>query len=173
MKLRSIGSALAAALWLGGGAWAQDLANERLPKQGHEAGEAAFKANCAACHQPDGKGLAGAFPPLASSDYLNARKAADIAGFVLKGVQGEITVNGAKYNGVMPALSHLADADIAAIVNYVYASWGNSGASLGAEDVTALRKSLAVTTNKAQGESHPGTSQSMASYQGAPSAAGA
>ena len=173
MRLRSIGSALAAALWLGGGAWAQDLANERLPKQGHEAGEAAFKANCAACHQPDGKGLAGAFPPLASSDYLNARKATDIAGFVLKGVQGEITVNGAKYNGVMPALSHLADADIAAIVNYVYASWGNSGASLRTEDVSALRKSLAVTTDKAQGESHPGTSQSMASYQGAPSAAGA
>ena len=172
MRLRSIGSALAAALWLGGGAWAQDLANERLPKQGHEAGEAAFKANCAACHQPDGKGLAGAFPPLASSDYLNARKATDIAGFVLKGVQGEITVNGAKYNGVMPALSHLADADIAAIVNYVYASWGNSGASLRTEDVSALRKSLAVTTDKAQGESHPGTSQSMASYQGAPSAAG-
>ena len=173
MRLRSIGSALVAALWLGGGAWAQDLANERLPKQGHEAGEAAFKANCAACHQPDGKGLAGAFPPLASSDYLNARKATDIAGFVLKGVQGEITVNGAKYNGVMPALSHLADADIAAIVNYVYASWGNSGASLRTEDVSALRKSLAVTTDKAQGESHPGTSQSMASYQGAPSAAGA
>jgi len=173
MRLRSIGSALAAALWLGGGAWAQDLANERLPKQGHEAGEAAFKANCAACHQPDGKGLAGAFPPLASSDYLNARKATDIAGFVLKGVQGEITVNGAKYNGVMPALSHLADADIAAIVNYVYGSWGNSGASLRTEDVSALRKSLAVTTDKAQGESHPGTSQSMASYQGAPSAAGA
>ena len=173
MRLRSIGSALAAALWLGGGAWAQDLANERLPKQGHEAGEAAFKANCAACHQPDGKGLAGAFPPLASSDYLNARKATDIAGFVLKGVQGEITVNGAKYNGVMPALSQLAAADIAAIVNYVYASWGNSGASLRTEDVSALRKSLAVTTDKAQGESHPGTSQSMASYQGAPSAAGA
>ena len=173
MRLRSIGSALAAALWLGGGAWAQDLANERLPKQGHEAGEAAFKANCAACHQPDGKGLAGAFPPLASSDYLNARKATDIAGFVLKGVQGEITVNGAKYNGVMPALSHLADADIAAIVNYVYGGWGNSGASLRTEDVSALRKSLAVTTDKAQGESHPGTSQSMASYQGAPSAAGA
>jgi len=39
--------------------------------------------------------------------------------------------------------------------------------------VSALRKSLAVTTDKAQGESHPGTSQSMASYQGAPSAAGA
>ena len=56
MRLRSIGSALAAALWLGGGAWAQDLANERLPKQGHEAGEAAFKANCAACHQDAERG---------------------------------------------------------------------------------------------------------------------
>ena len=53
------------ALALGGAALAEDVVNERLPKQGNQAGEAAFLANCAVCHQPTGVGLPGAFPPLA------------------------------------------------------------------------------------------------------------
>ena len=52
-----------------------------------------------------------------------------------------ITVNGAKYNGVMPALSHLADADIAAIVNYVVRELGQLRCQPAHEDVSALRKS--------------------------------
>src|SRR5690606_38693437 len=114
---------------------ASDVVNERLPKQGHEAGEAAYKANCAACHQPDGKGLPGAFPPLAKSDYLNSRSGKEIAAHVLQGITGTMTVNGETYNNVMPAQSHLSDADIAAIINYVYSSWHNSGKSVSAEDV--------------------------------------
>ena len=43
-------------------------ANERVPAQGLDKGKAVFLANCAACHQPDGKGLPGEFPPLAKSD---------------------------------------------------------------------------------------------------------
>ena len=44
---------------------ADDVVNERVPKQGLDAGKAAYLANCAACHQPEGTGLPGAFPPLA------------------------------------------------------------------------------------------------------------
>ncbi|MBL0164381.1 MAG: c-type cytochrome [Xanthomonadales bacterium] len=160
-------------LWLGGQAIASDVTNERPPKQGNEAGEAAFKANCAACHQPDGKGLPGAFPPLAKSDYLNGRDAKEIAGHVLQGITGTLTVNGETFNNVMPAQSHLSDADIASIINYVYASWDNSGKKLTEADVTEQRRKLDVTSDKAQGEMHPGTPQSMESYQGAPSPAGA
>ena len=36
----------------------------------HPSGEKVYLDNCAACHQPDGKGLAGAFPPLAKSDWI-------------------------------------------------------------------------------------------------------
>ncbi|MEZ5462542.1 cytochrome c [Dokdonella sp.] len=90
MKVSGI---LFALLWLGSPAIAQDDVNERLPKQGNEAGKAAYMANCAACQQPDGKCLAGAFPPLANADYLNERSGADIAGDVLKGITGELTVH--------------------------------------------------------------------------------
>lgn len=147
---------------------ADDVVNERLPKQGHEAGEAVYRANCAACHQPDGKGLPGAFPPLAASDYLGSRKPPDVASLVLKGITGEITVNGNKYNNVMPAQSHLSDADIAAAINYIYASWGNKGGSIAEKDVASLRKELAVSQDKAQGETHSATTQAEMAYSGAP-----
>ena len=172
MNARHISGILLAMLWIGGHAIAQDVVNERPPKQGLEAGEAAYKANCAACHQPDGKGLPGAFPPLAKSDYLNSRSGAEIAGHVLQGITGTLTVNGETFNNVMPAQSHLSDADIASIINYVYASWGNSGKSINAADVTTQRKTLNVSTDKAQGEMHPGTSRGLENYQGAPSVAG-
>src|SRR5262249_34086091 len=87
-------------------------------------GAALFASTCAACHQPDGKGLAGQFPPLAQSDFLAADKTRAIQ-TVLGGRSGEITVNGATYNGVMPPWAHLSDADIAALLTYVRGSFGN------------------------------------------------
>ncbi len=166
MKLRAWVAATLI-LWCAG-AWADDVVNERPPKQGTEAGQAAYNANCAACHQPDGKGLPGAFPPLAASDYLTGHTPADIAGLVLKGMSGEIIVNGVKYNNVMPAQSHLSDADIAAIINYVYASWGNQGGSITADEVGGVRGKLEVSTDQAQGELHPDTTQAEMAYSGAP-----
>ena len=173
MRSMKVSGVLFAMLWLGGPAIASDVTNERLPKQGNEAGKAAYMANCAACHQLDGKGLPGAFPPLAKSDYLNSRDGKEIAGHVLQGISGTLTVNGEVFNNVMPAQSHLSDADIAAIINYVYASWDNSGKKIAEADVAEQRRKLDVSSDKAQGEMHPGTPQSMESYQGAPSPAGA
>src|SRR5690606_20288088 len=94
------------------------------------AGEAPYLQNCAACHQPDGKGLAGAFPPLAASDWLAGKSPAEVASTVLSGLEGEIVVNGVTYNSLMPAQSHISDADIAAITTYVLNSWGNPGGSI-------------------------------------------
>ena len=132
------------------------------------AGEKTYLQNCSACHQPDGKGLAGAFPPLANSDWLKGKTAKEVATTVLKGLQGEVVVNGETYNSVMPAQSHLTDAEIADTINYVLSSWGNKGGKIRASEVAALRKSLAVSTDPAQGELHPGTSKAKAAYEGAP-----
>src|SRR5690606_11815064 len=133
------------------------------------AGKQAYEANCAACHQPDGKGLAGAFPPLAASDWLKGKTPAQIATTVLEGLQGEIVVNGVTYNSLMPAQSHLSDADIANITTYVLNSWGNPGGSITAAEVAKQRAALQVSTDPAQGEVHPGTTQAQAAYEGAPS----
>ncbi|PIQ63559.1 MAG: nitrite reductase, copper-containing [Bacteroidetes bacterium CG12_big_fil_rev_8_21_14_0_65_60_17] len=101
------------------------------------AGERIYTSNCAACHQPQGQGLPGAFPPLAGSDYLLADplRAVDI---VVHGRSGEILVNGETYNGVMPAV-RLSDAEVAAVVTYVLNSWGNNGPEISPVDVTKVR----------------------------------
>jgi nitrite reductase (NO-forming) len=102
-----------------------------------ERGKGVYAANCAACHQANGQGIAKAFPPLVRSDYLNADKVRAIRA-VTGGLQGPITVNGEKYNGVMPAWT-LSDEDVAAVLSFVYSSWGNSGKEVSVKDVKTYR----------------------------------
>src|SRR3546814_8768875 len=66
-------------------------------------GKVLYEGNCAACHQLSGQGLAGAFPPLANSDYLMAREDKG-AGIILHGLSGKIVVNGVEYDGIMPQM---------------------------------------------------------------------
>jgi nitrite reductase (NO-forming)/hydroxylamine reductase len=126
-------------------------------------GQDLYNANCSACHQPTGQGMKGAFPPLAESDYLNDRDKAVNA--VVMGLSGPITVNGVDYNAVMPGHAHLSDADLAAILTYVYASWGNPGGEISASTVAAAR---AAAGDLASVELHPGTPEAAARYEGAP-----
>lgn len=100
-------------------------------------GEGVYFANCVACHLPKGTGLEGAFPPLAGSDYLVDR--GDVISTVLYGNEGPITVNGVQYNGVMPGFAYLSDEEIAAVITYVYGSWGNDLPGVGPEDVATVR----------------------------------
>lgn len=108
-------------------------------------GERVYTQNCAACHQPNGVGLAGAFPPLAGSDYLNAdtRRAVSV---VLHGLSGPITVNGAQYNSLMPALA-LNDEDAANVLTYVYSQWGNNGTRVTPALVAEVRKAGGKAVN--------------------------
>lgn len=94
-----------------------------LPKS-IEQGKEAYTTYCQNCHQADGKGTPGAFPPLAKSDFLKKPVKAMIDNILL-GQNGETTVNGQKYNGIMPAQNYLTDDQIADILNYVRNSWGN------------------------------------------------
>lgn len=93
-----------------------------------ELGEKTYTANCSACHQGNGEGIPGAFPPLAGHipALYNAEGGKDyIINVVLYGLMGEIEVNGTAYNGVMTAWSQLSDEEIAATLNHELNSWGN------------------------------------------------
>ena len=100
-------------------------------------GKNLYARSCIACHQADGSGLASAFPPLAKSDYLNADVNRAIH-TVLKGLTGEITVNGKQYNSTMPA-QVLNDDQVANVLTYVYSQWGNNGTLVTPEMVKAER----------------------------------
>lgn len=100
-------------------------------------GQSVYTQNCAACHQPNGEGIPGAFPPLAKSDYLMKDKSRAID-VVLNGLEGEIEVNGQKYNSVMPALG-LSDEDAANVITFIMNSFGNKNGVTTPEDVKKIR----------------------------------
>ncbi len=126
-------------------------------------GEKLFMANCSACHQATGKGLPGAFPPLANSDYL-AEDPMRAVHAILNGLSGPITVNGTEYNAVMPNLSYIKDSDVADIVTFVVNSFGNKGGEINAAQVAAARGGEKVTGPS----DHPVSSGSEMAYSGAP-----
>lgn len=135
-----------------------------------DVGKAGYETYCQACHQANGEGMAGVFPPLADSDYLaDSPERAVLA--ALQGVSGEIEVNGVKYNSVMPHLAYLSDDSIAAIVTYVLNAWGNDGGTVSAADVARLRADVAG--EGVEGGPHPGESpETEMAYAGAPSPLG-
>ena len=102
-----------------------------------ELGRRLFTSICAACHQPAGQGRPNVFPPLAGSDFLNADKNRAIK-IVIHGRQGEVVVNGMKFNNSMPSFP-LSDQNIANVLTYVYNSFGNSGLEVKPEEVKNLR----------------------------------
>ncbi len=81
-------------------------------------GEKVYAANCAACHQPTGKGAPPAFPALDGSTVVNGPKAAQI----------KTVLNGVERDGkptAMVSWKQLSDTDIASVITYTRNSWGN------------------------------------------------
>ncbi len=101
-------------------------------------GKLVYNKTCVACHQMNGAGIPGAFPPLAKSDYLNA-DVNRVVKQVLVGSTGPITVNGKKYVTPMPK-QVLSDQQIADVLTYVYANWGNNKSVVTPEMVKSIRK---------------------------------
>jgi len=104
-----------------------------------KAGEALFAGTCSTCHQANGQGLEGVFPPLAGSDFI----AADphrVPRVILHGLSGPVTVNGVDYNSVMPPMAQLTDDEVANISTYVLNSWGNPGGRVSKEEAAEARK---------------------------------
>ncbi len=109
-------------------------------------GKRVFTANCAACHQPTGLGVPGAFPPLAGSEWVVSgdwHGDNHLVRVVLHGLQGPIDVEGKPFNGVMPPWQQLKDAEIAAVLTYIRNEWGNSAPPVSAEQVAKIRAETA------------------------------
>lgn len=102
-------------------------------------GSLLYSANCAACHQANGDGLAGVFPPLSGSSWVLGRSET-LVQILLAGLTGPIEVLGVKYNGMMPAFSEqLSDDEIASVATYIRQSWGNTADPIDSILVKQLR----------------------------------
>ncbi|MAF84498.1 MAG: nitrite reductase [Chromatiales bacterium] len=143
------------------------IAQAAAPKSKNNKPSELYERNCGACHQADGKGLPGAFPPLADSDFIQSDPWVLVEATVA-GLSGPLTVNGQEYNNVMPAMSYLSDDELARILTYVLNSWGNPGGSFDTEQISIYRKAIGLEARQAAGERHPGTPEAEVIYQGQP-----
>jgi mono/diheme cytochrome c family protein len=129
--------------WAGGGAVAKG------PPDPMVVGKRLYTANCVACHQPTGQGVAGQFPTLVGSEWvLGGDWHGDnhLVKILLNGLQGAIQVKGETYNGAMPPWKQLKDEQIAMILTYIRNEWGNSAPPITAAQVAKIREETAAQT---------------------------
>jgi len=146
-------SALAANQLNFGGSVAQaDYLNKLLgtPPAAPSPGEAIYEMACLPCHQPEGKGLPGVYPPLAGSEWVHGDPARLIR-IVLHGLTGTIIVSGQTFGGPdavpMPSLSGLTDKQIADVLTFVRTEFGAKTSAVSADEVKKVR---ATTANRAE-----------------------
>ncbi|WP_163377831.1 cbb3-type cytochrome c oxidase subunit II [Cyclobacterium sp. SYSU L10401] len=97
-------------------------------------GENLYMNNCAACHQADGSGLSGAFPPLAGSTIVNDENPETLIRIIMEGYDARPEF------GVMAGFQEtLSDEEIAAIVNHERSSWGNAADAVTIDEVKEIR----------------------------------
>lgn len=113
-------------------------------------GKLVYTANCVACHQATGKGLAGVFPPLDGSEWADGDPRV-LANILLHGIVGEIEVAGTTYKGAMPSFAHLSDAELAATATYVRSAWSNKADAIDAGLFEKERKAGAARTAPFEG----------------------
>ncbi len=98
-------------------------------------------ATCGGCHQGNGAGLPGQFPPLAGSEYVLGGTERLIR-ITQHGLIGQITVKGQSYNtagGMLPFGAAMSSQDLANVLTFVRNSWGNEATMITKEMVQKVR----------------------------------
>ena len=110
------------------------------------AGKNVFSKNCQACHQQNGAGVPGVFPPIVGSEWVTG-PAEILVRILLNGLHEPITVAGATYNGTMPAWRDvLTDPEIAAVASYIRQWAPNASPAVASDLVSKLREATASRT---------------------------
>ena len=120
-------------------------------------GEAVYGMACLTCHQPEGKGLPGVYPPLVGSDWVRAEDATPLIKLVLHGLSGPITVAGERYGDQpqsvpMPPMGGLTDQQIAEVLTFIRAAYGAGGSAVAPGDVETVRAAHAGRVKPWTGE---------------------
>jgi len=109
-------------------------------------GQRVYTSTCATCHQANGLGVPNQYPPLAASEWVTGNEERIIR-IVINGLTGPIKVAGHDYNNVMAPLGGvLRDEQIANVLSYVRATWGNNAPEVQPETVSKVRAETAGRT---------------------------
>jgi glucose/arabinose dehydrogenase/mono/diheme cytochrome c family protein len=117
-----------------------DIVTDRIEPKDMAIGQKIYNQYCMACHQSNGMGASGRFPPLNGTDWVTGDKER-LVHLILNGMEGAIEVNGEIYDGVMPQHSFLNDDQIADVLTYIRTHFDNQAGSVTAEEVENYRKS--------------------------------
>ena len=98
-----------------------------------------YNNNCASCHQADGKGVPPGYPPLAGNRALTTVSAVNAIRIVLNGGFAPGTAGNPRPYGMPPFGPVLDDREVAAVVTYLRASWGNDAPAVSALEVNKYR----------------------------------
>jgi glucose/arabinose dehydrogenase/mono/diheme cytochrome c family protein len=118
-----------------------DEVNDNLDKGLMAGGAKVYTVYCGTCHQRNGQGASGRFPPLAGTTWVTGDKKR-LIGIVLNGLEGPIEVNGEQFNATMPQHSFLSNEEIANVLTYIRESFGNKASKVTAEEVADVRNNI-------------------------------
>lgn len=113
------------------------------PISASQDGAEIYLTRCMSCHQMNGGGVPGVFPPLTGTDWVTGDEEILIR-IILNGMTGEIEVNGMVYTGAMPPWgAFLNDEEMASLLTYIRTEWGNDGTEIRPETVAQVREAVA------------------------------
>lgn len=101
-----------------------------------------YERHCASCHGAGGEGVRGAYPPLAGNRAVTMTTTANLVQVVLNGGFPPATRGNPRPFGMPPFATVLSDADVAAVITYIRASWSNKAAPVSELGVSQQRSSI-------------------------------
>jgi len=101
---------------------------------------------CITCHQANGQGIPGVYPPLAGSEWVNGPEDRIIR-ILLDGLKGTVKVEGKEFNSAaMPSFGsagfNFSDEKIAAVLTYVRQEWNNKSPAVDPAKVAQIRQQI-------------------------------
>ena len=109
-----------------------------IPEKVTRNGKQVYLNYCSACHQADGSGNPGLYPPVAETKKVNG-DIEELVNIVLHGLSGPVEVKGEIYNQFMAPHNFLSDEQVADLLSYVRSSFGNSSSIITKEQVKKIR----------------------------------
>ena len=101
-------------------------------------GKKVYTEQCLACHMADGTGVPGMNPPLIKTRFVLGDKI-KLVQLTLKGMSGEVDIDGSVYHNTMASHAELTDLQIADVLTYIRNSFGNKAKTITAAEVKGIR----------------------------------
>jgi mono/diheme cytochrome c family protein len=111
-------------------------------------GRQIFEAQCQLCHQPNGLGTPGTFPPLDGSEWVNG-SVHRLIRIPNNGLTGAVKVKGEIWTASMPNMgAGLSDQDLADLLSFVRSAWSNKSGPVTVDDVKKVRGEIGGRTDQ-------------------------